>query len=601
MAATPARSQMTPMPQMADGASAASAPPATPRRKGAGRYDAVTFRACEPAKSFAEWKGVWVIAEHRDGKLADVTLELLGAARPMAEKLHHKVTAVVLGHQVTALGQQLLAAGADDVILAQHPILATPLARPSTDVLNRLIEERKPNIVLIGATHTGRDISSRVAATIDAGMTADCTELDVDAVNGELLARRPAFGGKMLATIRCDRHRPQMATARPGIFKPLEADAGRKGKVESVNVDWLGQRTYAAQVVDYVLDKGTNITKEQILVAGGLGLGGPEGFDRLRELAYALGGTVACSRPVADKGWLERSRQVGQTGVSVRPKLYVAVGISGAIQHIEGMKESGTIVAINSDPNAPIFSYADIGLVGDWKGHVDALIAEAKARKLSKAKWMVPTKDTLDADRQAAAERAAKASGKAPTGSSQMTQSPADATKPPVASAAQVAKPAVPVQSPPAPTPMPTPAAPSAAAATTVQETKAPVQQAPPTPATQPGAKAIAPEEVGGKFTGNPKDANAVKAYAAKVPEAKKAWVLAADCIVCNGCQAACPTDAAIVTDMARVDRDLCIADGACFDACPTGAIRPGVEEPAKSGGWPKGSRLAGKFGVPEP
>jgi electron transfer flavoprotein alpha subunit len=563
------------------------------RRKGAGRYDAVTFRACKPCDSFAEWKGVWVIAEHRDGKLADVTRELLGAARPMAEKLGQKVTALVLGHQVTALGALLLAAGADDVILAQHPVLKTPLARPSTDVINKLIEERKPNIVLIGATHTGRDISSRVAATLDAGMTADCTELDVDAVNGELLARRPAFGGKMLATIRCDRHRPQMATARPGIFKPLEADAGRKGKVETVNVDWLGNNTYHATVIDYVVDQGRNITKEQILVAGGLGIGGPEGFEKLRELAEALGGEVACSRPVADKGWLERSRQVGQTGVSVRPKLYIAVGISGAIQHIEGMKESGTIIAINSDPGAPIFSYSDIGLVGDWKMHVDNLIAEARSRKLATAKWMVPTKDTLDADRQAAAERAAKAGAKAAPAASvvqpQITQ-----------------RPAVPIQSPPAPTPMPTPTAPKGpvppapAKETHTVPAAAPAAKSPPTPATVPDAVVLKPEDVGGKFTGNPKDAAAVKAFAKTLPEEKKAWVVAADCIVCNGCQAACPTDAAIVTDMARVDRDLCIADGACFDACPTNAIRPGLEVPAQSGGWPKGSRLAGKFGVPE-
>src|ERR1041385_3724198 len=360
--ATAARTQVAQIPQDSP-ASAPSAKSAV--RRGPGRYDAITFRACKPADSFADWKGVWVIAEHRDGKLADVTRELLGAARPMAEKLGHKVTAVVLGHQVTSLGQQLLAAGADDVILCEHPVLKTPLARPSTDVINKLIEERKPNIVLIGATHTGRDISSRVAATLDAGMTADCTELDVDAINGELLARRPAFGGKMLATIRCDRHRPPMANARPGILKPLEADAARKGKVESVDVSWLDSRTYHAQVIDYAIDQGQNITKEQILVAGGMGIGGPEGFEKLQELADALGGQVACSRPVADKGWLESSRQVGQTGVSVRPKLYIAVGISGAIQHIEGMKESGTIVAINSDPNAPIFHYADLGLVGD--------------------------------------------------------------------------------------------------------------------------------------------------------------------------------------------------------------------------------------------
>jgi electron transfer flavoprotein alpha subunit len=552
-----------------------------PTRKGPSRYDALQFRACKPAENFADWKGVWVIAEHRDGKLADVTRELLGAARPMAEKLGHKVTAVALGHQITALGQQLLAAGADEVILAQHPVLKTPLARPSTDVINKLIEERKPNIVLIGATHTGRDISSRVAATLDAGMTADCTELDVDAINGELLARRPAFGGKMLATIRCDRHRPQMATARPGIFKPLEADDKRKGKVDSVDVSFLDGRTYHAKVIDYVVDQGSNITKEQILVAGGLGVGGPEGFEKLRELADALGGTVACSRPVADKGWLERSRQVGQTGVSVRPKLYIAVGISGAIQHVEGMKESGTIIAINSDPSAPIFQYADLGLVGDWKGHVDALIAEAKARKLAQAKWMVPVKDTLDADRQAAAERAAKAAGKpAPAPAAPKTEAkpaaPAKETK------AEKAEPKAEAK--------PTPAEPKVDAKPAAKEE----------PKAAPAPAVAAPEETGGKFTGNPKDVAAVKAFAAKIPEAKKAWVVAADCIVCNGCQAACPTDAAIVTDMARVDRDLCIADGACFDACPTGAIRPGVEEPAKSGGWPKGSRLAGKFGVPE-
>ncbi|MEA3191392.1 MAG: electron transfer flavoprotein alpha subunit [Thermoplasmata archaeon] len=551
----------------------------------AGRYDAVTFRACKPAGSFADWKGVWVVVEHRDGKLRDVTRELLGAARPMADKLGHKVTAVLLGSGVESLGKELVACGADAVLVAEHPVLRTPLARPSTDVINKLIEERKPNIVLIGATHTGRDISSRVAATLDAGMTADCTELDVDVVNGELLARRPAFGGKMLATIRCDRHRPQMATARPGIFKPLNPEPSRKGKVETVDVSWLSGKTYHAELLDYVLDQGFDITKEEILVAGGIGVGGPEGFAKLQELADALGGQVAATRAACDKGWIERSRQVGQTGVSVRPKLYIAVGISGAIQHIEGMKESGTILAINSDPNAPIFSYADLGIVGDWKGHVDALIREAKARSLKGAKWMVPTKDTLDADRQAAAERAAKSGAKA------------------AAPAPAVAKPAVPVQGPPAPTPMPTPAAPAPAApVVTVKETKAPAAtQAPPTPATQPGAKAIAPEEVGGKFTGNPKDVQAVKAFAAKVPETKKAWVLAADCIVCNGCQAACPTDAAIVTDMARVDRDLCIADGACFDVCPTGSIRPGIEDPAQSGGWPKGSRLAGKFGVPEP
>ncbi len=544
-----------------------------------GRYDAVRLHPAEATKALADWKGIWVIVEHRDGKLRDVTLELLGAARPMAEKLGQKVTAVLLGHETGDLSKDLLVAGADDVLVCEHPVLKTPLARPSADVLTRLIKDRKPNIVLIGATHTGRDISSRVAVQVDAGMTADCTELDVDAGNAELLARRPAFGGKMLATIRCDRHRPQMATARPGIFKPLDADLFRKGPVEKTDVSWLSQNTYAAQVVNYVVDQGTDITKAQVLVAGGIGLGGPEGFEKLRELADALGGEVAASRPACDKGWIERSRQVGQTGVSVRPKVYIAVGISGAIQHIEGMKESGTIVAINTDPNAHIFSYADLGLVGDWKGHVEALIREAKARNLAHAKWMVPVKDTLDADRQAAAERAAKA-GKATPAPSAPAVAPA-----PVAPKTE-AKPA----------PKAEPAKPAAPKAAAKKEGAKPESSA----ASAPAPPAPAATGYPTKFAGNPKDKAAVKAYAKAVPEEKKAWVLAADCIVCNACQSACPTDAAIVTNMARVDRDLCIADGACFDACPTGAIRPGTEDNAKSAGWPAGSRLAGKFGTPE-
>jgi electron transfer flavoprotein alpha subunit len=574
------------------------APTAVPIGKRRSRYDAVTFRACEPCKDFAEWTGVWVIAEHRDGKLRDVTRELLGAARPMADKLGHKVTAVLLGHHVDALAQELLDAGADEVLVSDHPILRTPLARPSTDVLNRLISERKPNIVLIGATHTGRDISSRVAATIDAGMTADCTELDVDTGNGELLARRPAFGGKMLATIRCDRHRPQMATARPGIFVPLPAQKGRKGRVEKVDVSWLSGNTYPTEVIDYVLDTGVDITKAEVLVAGGLGVGGPEGFVKLQELADALGGLVACSRPVADKGWMERSRQVGQTGVSVRPKLYIAVGISGAIQHIEGMKEAGTVVAINKDPNAPIMHYADLALVGDWKAHVDALVAEAKRRNLKAAKWMVPTKDTLDADRQAAAERAQKTKDKASA-----PASPAPQAQPPIAQIAQKPAPAPAVHESPKDSRPPRPSTEKQehAAAPAAQPVKAP-----PAAESKESKSAQATVTVSGlaaypaKFGSDPKDKAAVATYAKSVPEEKKAWVLAADCIVCNACQSACPTDAAIVTNMARVDRDLCIADGGCFDACPTGAIRPGAEDKATSGGWPAGSRLAGKFGTPE-
>jgi electron transfer flavoprotein alpha subunit len=570
------------------------------------RYASIELRPAKAVENFDDYRGVWVIVEQRQGKVQDVTLELLGAGRPMADKRNVHLTAVLLGYQTGDMAEGLIAAGADEVIICEHPILKTPLARPSADVLTRLIKERKPEIVLIGATHTGRDISSRVAVKVDAGMTADCTELDVDD-NGELLARRPAFGGKMLATIRCDRHRPQMATARPGIFKPLDVQAARKGKTEKVDVAWLSNNTYHAELLDYVVDQGVDITKAQIIVAGGIGIGGPEGFAKLQELADALGGEVAASRAACDKGWVARGRQVGQTGVSVRPKLYIAVGISGAIQHIEGMKESGTVLAINSDPNAPIFGYADIGIVSDWKPAVAGLIEQAKTRGLKDKKWMVPTKDTLEADRQAARERALKAA------KAEAAAPKAEAAAPKAEAAAPKAAPAKAEPTPPAakgakPTEAQTKAA--TAPATAKAAIGAPAAPAPTNQAAQagkPDAPAAAPTQSAAKaegtgwpapYSGDPTDQAAVKAYAATVPEEKKAWVLAADCIVCNGCEAACPTAAAIVTDMARVDRDLCIADGACFDACPTDAIRPGIEEKEKSGGWPDGSRLAGQFGV---
>ncbi len=535
------------------------------------RYDAIELHPAAPA-NLEDYSGVWVIVEQREGKIQDVTQELLGAAIPMAEKLNTEVTALLLGHDTGDMADRLIASGADNVIRCHHPILSTPLAQPCTDVIAQIVKERKPTVVLIGATHTGRDVSSRVAVKIDAGMTADCTELDVDDASGELLARRPAFGGKMLATIRCDRHRPQMATARPGIFVPIEPDATRKGSIEDVDVSFLDGRDYAAKVLDYVVDKSSvDITKADVLVAGGVGVGSPEGFEKLKELAHALGGEVACSRPVADKGWLPREHQIGQTGLSARPKLYIAVGISGAIQHIEGMKESGTVVAINSDPNAQIFQYADLGLVGDWKGHVDALIKAAKAKDLAKAKWLVPVKDTLAADREAAHERAVKA-GKADAAAKQAPPAPAATKTESTSSGGQA----------------------------TVQETapKASTQTEEPAPTRSeaPSESEAKPEEPEGsaateaaEFDGDPNDEDAVRAWVKdNVPEEKKAWVVAADCIVCNGCEAACPTGAAVVGDIAQVDRDLCIADGGCFDACPTDAIRPGIEDPETTAGWPE-------------
>ena len=562
------------------------------------RYDPIALHPAKAARSFDDYKGVWVIVEQRQGQVQDVTLELLGAGRPMAEKLGVPLTAVLLGHGTGDMADRLLRAGAHGVIVCEHPILKTPLARPSADVLTRLIKERKPEIVLIGATHTGRDISSRVAVKIDAGMTADCTELDVDEINGELLARRPAFGGKMLATIRCDRHRPQMATARPGIFKPLDPNAGAQGDVERVDVSWLDERTYAAEVLDHVVHEGVDITKEPILVAGGIGVG-PDGWGKLRELAEALGGEVAASRAACDKGWVERGRQVGQTGVSVRPKLYIAVGISGAIQHIEGMKESGTVLAINNDPSAPIFQYADIGIVGDWKPAVESLIKLAEERGLKDKKWMVPRKDTLEADRQAARERALKAAekeGKEAPQAEKAVAKPQEKPRSPAPGGAGQGRGERPRAGPDEEAdPAPKGAEPGTAAAEPAEAKPtngAVKEQAPREEA------AVASTVWPAPFGGDPTDETAVKRYAEGVPEEKKAWVLAADCIVCNGCDAACPTGAAVTTDVARVDRDLCIADGACFDACPTDAIRPGTEDPEQTAGWPEGSRLAGRSGA---
>ncbi len=530
-------------------------------------YANVTLKEAAPAENFDDWRGIWVIVEHREGTVRDVTFELLGAARPMADKLNVDVTAVLLADDAGDMPDTLTAAGADKVLVVEHQWLKTSLARPSADVLTELINTRKPEIVLIGATHTGRDISSRIAVTVEAGMTADCTELDVEEHSRELLARRPAFGGKMLATIRCDRHRPQMATARPGIFMPLEAQKG-KPQVESVTIPWLDEKQYHAEVLDYVVENTVDITKEDVLVGGGLGVG-PDGWGKLEELAKALGGEVACTRPVADAGWQERGRQIGQTGISVRPKLYIAVGISGAIQHIEGMKEAGTVIAINNDPNAQIFQYADIGLVGDWKGHVDGLIAAAKEKGLDAVTWKFPSQDTLADDRAAAAKRA---------GVEAPAEAAAPAAKAPVKEESATAQPAAPAKEGEATN--------DTATEQPAAESEAPAEEAP--------VEEAAPAASSDTYEGDPMDRDAVIAWVKEnVTEEKKAWVLADDCIVCNGCDAACPTGAAVTTDVARVDRDICIADGACFDACPTDAIRPGVEDPEQTAGWPEGSRLA--------
>jgi len=337
------------------------------------------LQGAHPVKDISEYRGVWVFLEQREGEMARVSCELLGAGRMLADKLGEKLTGVLMGNHIEKFAYEAIYYGADEVLLVEHPVLAHYRTQPYADVLSSLIGERKPEILLIGATHTGRDLASRVAVRVKAGITADCTEFDIDTEKRLLLMGRPAFGGKTLATIYCEAHRPQMSTGRPGIMKALPRDITRTGKIERVNFD-LREEDVVTKLVEFVKSKELNIQDAQIIVAGGRGVGGKEGFAVLEELAQALGGVVGASRAAVDAGWITNDHQVGQTGKTVSPKLYIACGISGAVQHLAGMKTSQTIVAINKDPHAPIFKVADFGIVGDLFEIVPAL-TEAVRKK----------------------------------------------------------------------------------------------------------------------------------------------------------------------------------------------------------------------------
>jgi electron transfer flavoprotein alpha subunit len=312
------------------------------------------------------YKGVWTFAEQRNGKLSNVALELLGEGRKLADQLGEPLVALLIGSKIEAEAKRLIEHGADQVFVADAPELEHFLEDSYTQVMVDLIEKEHPNIILMGATAIGRSLAPKVAARLETGLTADCTGLDVDVAEKNLLQTRPAFGGNLMATILCPNHRPQMATVRPKVFKPLEANASRTGivtKVDLAKTAW----DIRAKVLEVVNEVGNSVNLEEanIIVSGGRGLGDPKNFDLVKELATVLGGAVGSSRAAVDAGWMPYAHQVGQTGKTVGPKIYFACGIHGAIQHLAGMSSSDIIIAINKNPDAPIFKVATFGIVGD--------------------------------------------------------------------------------------------------------------------------------------------------------------------------------------------------------------------------------------------
>ncbi|GKU26408.1 electron transfer flavoprotein subunit alpha [Clostridium folliculivorans] len=330
--------------------------------------------------NIADYKGVWVFAEQRNGELQKVSLELLGEGRTIADKLGVKLTALLIGNNVKGLAEKLGVHGADEVLVVENELLENYTTDGYTKVICDLATERKPEILFIGATFIGRDLGPRVAARLTTGLTADCTSLDIDAEGKFLLATRPAFGGNLMATIACTDHRPQMATVRPGVFSKIDTE--NKAVVEEVKISLTDAdvRTKVVKVVKEAKDI-VDISEANIIVSGGRGVGNKENFALLKELADALGGTVAGSRAATEAGWLEAAYQVGQTGKTVKPTIYIACGISGAIQHTAGMQDSDMIIAINKDATAPIMKMADYAIVGDLNKVIPELIAKAKARK----------------------------------------------------------------------------------------------------------------------------------------------------------------------------------------------------------------------------
>jgi len=334
--------------------------------------EACEFKAIErteeapvPAADLSAFHGVWVFAEQHKGVIASVALELLGEGRKLADKRKAKLFAVFIGHGITDKAKELIAYGADSVFVADDPALKDFNDDSYAEVLSSLAKQHKPEIILAGATAIGRSFFPKVASSLYTGLTADCTMLDIDGETGHLHQTRPAFGGNIMATIVTPNHRPQMATVRHKVMKPMPRNDSRTGEVIAVPFKQTGAlRTRVLKTIEE-LGETINICEADIIVAGGRGLGSAKNFQLMEELAKVLGGAVAATRGAVDEGWIPYSHQVGQTGKTVCPKLYIACGISGAIQHVAGMQSSDVIVAINKDPDAPIFSVATYGIIGD--------------------------------------------------------------------------------------------------------------------------------------------------------------------------------------------------------------------------------------------
>ncbi len=343
------------------------------------KFNAISIKREKAVEADIESKGVWVFCEQKRGIIQSVSFELLNKGRELADKLKTELCAVLLGHQMESCAQEMIHRGADKVYLVDHPVLKNFLDDPYTNILVRLIKKHKPEIILCGATSIGRSLISRVAVKVHTGLTADCTGLDIDPHKKILLQTRPAFGGNIMATIITPNHRPQMATVRHKVMKEAEINPNHKGRIikEDFEEDIFVSRTKVLDVIEEVTST-VNLAEADIIVSGGRGMKGPENFKMLEELAEVLNAAVGSSRAAVDSGWMPYSHQVGQTGKTVCPKIYIACGISGQIQHLVGMQSSKTIIAINNDPHAPIFNVATYGIVADLFEAVPLLTKKLK-------------------------------------------------------------------------------------------------------------------------------------------------------------------------------------------------------------------------------
>ena len=329
-----------------------------------------------------EYNGLWVFAEQRDGTPAQVSLELLGKGRDLAEKLEVDVTAILIGHNVSEMAEELIFYGADRVIIADDPIVKDYRTETHTEIIVEQALKEKPEILLIGATCIGRDLAPRISARLNTGCTADCTELDIDKEMRLIVATKPFFGRDLMADIICPLHRPQMVTVRPGVMELKDQDRKRHGEIVYIDVN-CKEEDIKVKVLETIRAVSDSISLEEAdkVIAAGMGVGSKEGFEIVKEFAKLLGAQVGATSLPVDEGWISEDKKIGQTGKTIRPKLYIGCGVSGAIQHSAGMIHSELIIAINTNPKADIFNYANYGIIGDSNEIVPALIKELRAIK----------------------------------------------------------------------------------------------------------------------------------------------------------------------------------------------------------------------------